>query len=69
MHMAGISGLGTLKLPEPEVTPQPTLLATGQIPTLPYTGRFKMFSTFTNICNKKTRRLTLFELFTTPTKN
>jgi hypothetical protein len=28
-----------------------------------------MFSTFTNICNKKTRRLTLFELFTTPTKN
>ena len=33
---------------------------------MPYrnTGRFKMFSVITNICNKKTKGPTLMELFT-----
>ena len=36
--------------------------------TLPYTGRFIMFSVITNIYSRKTQRPTLMELFTATRK-
>ena len=47
MHVAGISGFGTLILPGPKVPPQLiTTLATVQLPTLPYIS--VSFSPFVN---------------------